>query len=107
MANFDDDDDILDFLAELDPNVPLTLPKKKPCFRPRINFDLTGPDFKERFRLCLTQAQLLLQQIGSLIAPVAERNHASSAKMKLLTALRFYGTNPTYYMTGDCHGAFR
>lgn len=105
MANYDDsDDDLFNFL---DDDYEISSPnnnEKKRKFRLRINFDLSGADFKERFRLSTTLAETVLKSIGADITPLADRNNASTARMKLLTTLRFLATNPMYYSVGDCHG---
>jgi hypothetical protein len=72
-------------------------------YQPRMEY-LNSVDFRERFRLTLHQAELLLTIIGSQIETRSTVSTAMSACHKLLVTLRFYASNSFYYTIGDGQG---
>lgn len=87
--------------SDSDDDEPI-MQRRERNFKKRINF---GPDdFRQRFRLSRTQADMLINSIGDLLGSHTRRNHALSPEQKILTALRFLATGGFYKLNGDAHG---
>jgi hypothetical protein len=79
--------------------------RRQRVYRPRQEY-LNANDFRQRFRLMPWQAELLLIEIGPLIATQGLQRIAMTPKHKLMAALRFYASNNFNYSNGDAQGKF-
>ncbi len=80
-------------------------PRKRPTYRPRINFeDLNEFQFKEKFQLSAVNVESLLRVIGPQLDHGTLRNRALSPKEQLLCALHFFATGTFYHVVADGHG---
>jgi len=76
-------------------------------FRERVDWgQFSDSIFKTNFRCSRATAEILLQLIGADIQPQYYRNHALSAKERLLIALRFFGDNDDYHAVAAAERIF-
>ncbi|KAL1500732.1 hypothetical protein ABEB36_006179 [Hypothenemus hampei] len=102
FEDLSDDEDILELVnIELFQNV-----RAQKVFRIRENHfqKWNDTEFFQRFRLSKNGVRFVLTYIANDIAHPTERNHALSAEMMLLFALRYYATGSFLQVCGDFIG---
>ncbi|XP_049694849.2 putative nuclease HARBI1 [Helicoverpa armigera] len=84
----------------------LTIPRKTPVYRERINYmeTLDETDFRARFRLTKKAVMFVYSIIEKAISVPTERNLAIKPINRLLLTLRFYATGSFLTVVGDFSG---
>ena len=73
-------------------------------YKERINFDLVGFAFTERYRFSTLQVEELLFDLGTHLQPEKTGGHNIDPRQKLLIALRYYASGDFCYTIEDTHG---